>query len=82
MSDTKEVSDLTQSDIATRPTVFILLDEHGDVVFSANNPSIDLPMAISMCELAKQKMIATYYQTVMNEKKRAELTKPHILIPR
>lgn len=81
MSD-PQPSELTQSDLAVRPTIFILLDENGDVLFTANNNSIDLPMAIAMCELAKQKMIATYYQTVANDKRRAELSRPQILVPR
>lgn len=74
-------SDIQRSDIAVRPTILIVLDEYGDVNFASNDESIDLPTAIAMVELAKQKMMATYFNVVREGKKRAEFTQPRIILP-
>jgi hypothetical protein len=74
-------SDIKQSDLAVRPTIIIIIDEYGDVNFASNDESIDLPTAIAMCQLAQQKMMAAYFNSVRESKRRTESMRPQILLP-
>ena len=65
----------------TLPGILVTIDAIGDVNFSANNEDISLPLAIAMMELAKQKMMAIFFQGVNQEKARAAATKPTLLVP-
>lgn len=68
------------SDLTALPTLFIMMNDHGDVVYRANNENIDILTALGMIELAKTKMTAQHYASVHAQKQREAATAT-ILVP-
>lgn len=65
------------------PTIVVSIDEDNDIkVETLPGQNIDVIMALSMLELAKQKMVAAFYQNVQQTRAKTAMTKPQILVPR
>lgn len=63
-------------------TIFVSVAADGDIeVSTAQGQQIDLIAAIALLELAKQKMVATYYQNVAQTRARDAALKKDIAVP-
>ncbi|HEY9662308.1 MAG TPA: hypothetical protein V6C65_27965 [Allocoleopsis sp.] len=73
MSDEK----VELSDIAVHPHIMLVMDEDGDVNIASENGT-DLPTALVLLELAKQKLLAMYFQQLQHTKQQK---RPTIVVP-
>lgn len=67
-----------------RLTIYLVLDAEGDVLFGTNTPTLELPQAIAMLEMAKAKMVAQTFQIIGQKKQEAQQkanAKPRLFIP-
>lgn len=75
MMETKEK--IEPSDLAVRPHLMIVMDEDGDIQLGSDQ-QIDLPSALFLVELARQKIVAMYFQQTLQQKKNK---KSNIVVP-
>lgn len=73
--ETKEK--IEPSDIAVYPHLMIVMDEDGDIQLGSDK-QIDLPSALFLVELARQKIVAMYFQQTLQQKKNK---KSNIVVP-
>jgi hypothetical protein len=62
-------------------TIIVAVGEDGDIEVSSAQNNIDVVVAISLLELAKQKMVSIFYQGVAQTKTRNATMKKDISVP-
>ena len=63
------------------PTIIISVDQYGDITFGTPTPSLDISLAISMCELVKLKLAGLFFESAADNKKKATETSPRLYLP-